>query len=323
MKFSHREETRDERLLDVLTDEEAGLRIVVSRLGAELVSLARRDGEGNWIGFLYRDHDLSQPASGWANHATVMGYFLHRLKDEHSLYRGQEIRGGTHSFLRHKIFGDVKAELGGTEGASLTYTIQPDEIAKEEYPLRVSLALSYRLRGNELVIRFHFQNQEPELTAHLEFGLHPGLAASGFETFELEMPPGLYRRWFSPGNYLTGETAEIRHAGGPMPFERAQLPGSFILELVEVPERTFVYLDPPSGRRIALDLAQAPYVTLWSDGGPFLCVEPCWGLTDRHDQRPFEEKDGMQTIAAGAELTAEFSIRPEISAGASPADKPA
>ena len=61
MSFSHREEKRGERLLDVLTDEAAGLRIVVSRLGAELVSLARRDADGQWIGFLYRDSDLSAP----------------------------------------------------------------------------------------------------------------------------------------------------------------------------------------------------------------------------------------------------------------------
>ena len=88
MGFSHREDRRAGRLLDVLTDEDAGLRLIVSRLGAELVSLARRDARGDWIGFLHRDNDLSAPAKGWANHATVMGYFLHRLKNERSLYRG-------------------------------------------------------------------------------------------------------------------------------------------------------------------------------------------------------------------------------------------
>src|ERR1043166_9762135 len=88
MKFSHREEKRrvrqgtdlpeQDRQLDVLTDEENGLRIIVSRLGAELVSLAHMDESGEWIGFLYRDDDISSPPSGWANHATVMGYYLHR-----------------------------------------------------------------------------------------------------------------------------------------------------------------------------------------------------------------------------------------------------
>ena len=43
MKFSHSEEKRDGQHLDVLTDEEDGLRIIVSRLGAELISLARVD----------------------------------------------------------------------------------------------------------------------------------------------------------------------------------------------------------------------------------------------------------------------------------------
>ncbi len=309
MKFSHVEEERDGRLLDLLTDEERGLRIVVSRLGAELVSLARRDEDENWIGFLHRDNDLGQPASGWANHATVMGYFLHRLKDEKSLYRGQEIRGATHSFLRHKNFSDVAVELGAREDAALTYRISPNEIAAEEYPLKVSLALSYTLRGDDLEVRFHFRNQEAELTSHLEFGLHPGFAATSFDSFELEMPKGRYRRWFSPGNYLSGETEEIEHGGGAMPFERANLRGSYILEFVDVPDRTFVYRDPPSGRAVALDLAGVPYVTLWSDGGAFLCLEPCWGLTDRHEQRAFEEKDGIQQVAAGDELVAGFSIK--------------
>ena len=73
MKASHREDNRQRRQPDILTDEENGLRIIVSRLGAGLISLARVNEAGEWIGFLYRDNDLSAPSRGWANHATVMG----------------------------------------------------------------------------------------------------------------------------------------------------------------------------------------------------------------------------------------------------------
>src|SRR6266480_2350060 len=104
MKFSHTDEKRDGRKLDVLIGEENGLRLVVSRLGAELVSLARINEAGKWTGFLYRDNDLSAPSHGWANHATLMGYYLHRLKNGRSLYRGREIKGGNHGFLRSKIW---------------------------------------------------------------------------------------------------------------------------------------------------------------------------------------------------------------------------
>src|ERR1700751_4951248 len=122
MKFSHTEEKRDDLELDVLTDEENGLRIVVSRLGAELISLGRINDAGQWAGFLYRDNDLSAPSQGWANHATVMGYYLHRLKNGRSLYRGREIKGGNHGFLRSKTWRFEGFSSEGS-GASLRYQI--------------------------------------------------------------------------------------------------------------------------------------------------------------------------------------------------------
>ena len=309
MKFSHTEEDRDGKHLDVLTDEENGLRIIVSRLGAELISIARVNEAGEWTGFLYRDNDLSTPAQGWANHATVMGYYLHRLKNGRSFYRGREIKGGNHGFLRSKTwhFG----ETSGTE-ASLEYHITPDDFSAEEYPLKVSVFLTYRIDANKVGVLFEFRNEERELTAHVSFGLHPGFAATSFESFHLQMPRGLYRRHFSPGNYLSGETRDIEVASGEMPFSKTELPGSIILELLDVPRRQFSYVDPPSGRWVTLDLTSVPYLTLWSDGGPFLCVEPCWGLTDHHQQRAFENKEGIQTIAPGGVLRAAFSMAPEL-----------
>ena len=311
MKISYSEETREDRQLDVLTDEENGLRIVVSRLGAELISLARINEAGNWTGFLYRDNDLSAPSKGWANHATVMGYYLHRLKNGRSLYRGREIKGDNHGFLRSKTWRLAGASDKGS-GVSLRYSITPEDFSSVEYPLKVSVDLTYEIESNTVSVLFEFENHEPELTAHVSFGLHPGFAATSFESFHLQMPKGLYRRYFSPGNYLSGETREIEFSGGEMPFSKSELAGSIILELVDVPRRQFSYVDPPSGRWVTLDLTGVPYLTLWSDGGPFLCIEPCWGLTDHHEQRAFEDKQGIQTISPGGELRAYFSMAPEL-----------
>jgi galactose mutarotase-like enzyme len=310
MKFSHREDSRQDRQLDVLTDEENGLHIIVSRLGAELISLARINEAGEWVGFLYRDDDITAPPQGWANHATVMGYYLHRLKDGHTLYRGHEIKGGTHSFLRSKTWHLVEAKTD--DNASLTYRITPQDFSETEYPLKVSLDLTYKIDMNKVRMMFEFRNDEPELTAHVGFGLHPGFAATSFDSFHLQMPRGLYRRHFSPDNYLSGETRDIEFAGGEMPFPRDELPGSFILELVDVPRREFSYVDPPSGRWVIVDLTGVPYLTLWSGGGPFLCIEPCWGLTDHHKQRTFEDKEGIQTIPPRGELRASFSMTPQL-----------
>ena len=311
MKFSHSEEKRDGRHLDVVTNEENGLRIIVSRLGAELISLARVDEAGNWIGFLYRDDDLSTPSHGWANHATVMGYYIHRLKNGRSPYRGHEIKGGTHGFLRSKTWHLTGSSTEGS-GASLKYQITPDDFSPSEYPLKVSVDLTYQIETNKLGVLFDFRNHEAELTAHVSFGLHPGFGATSFESFRLQMPRGYYRRHFAPGNFLSGQTRDIEFPGGEMPFLKTELPGAILLELVDVQRPQFSYVDPPSGRWVMLDLTGVPYMTLWSDGGPFLCVEPCWGLPDHHEQRAFEQKEGIQTIPPGGELHASFSVTPQF-----------
>ena len=111
---------------------------------------------------------------------------------------------------------------------------------------------------------------------------------------------------------MSGETRDIEFPGGEMRFSKNELPGSIILELVDIPRPQFSYVDPPSGRWVMLDLSGVPYLTLWSDGRPFLCVEPCWGLTDHHEQRAFEDKKGIQTIPPRGELCASFSLTPQL-----------
>ena len=310
MKFSHSEENRDGRQLDILTDEENGLRIIVSRLGAELISLARVNEAGNWIGFLHRDNNLSAPSRGWGNHATVMGYYIHRLKNGRSLYRGHEIKGGTHGFLRSKTWHLIDSSI--EESSAFRYQITPMDFSPGDYPLKVSVDLTYRVETNRLVVLLEFRNHEPELTAHVSFGLHPGFGATSADSFHLQMPRGLYRRYSAPGNFLSGETRDIDFPGGEMPFPKTELPGAILLELIDVQRPQFSYVDPPSGRWVTLDLTGVPYLTLWSDGGPFLCVEPCWGLPDHHDQRPFERKEGIQIIPPGGELRASFSMVPQL-----------
>src|SRR5438132_4964681 len=166
MKFSHCEEQRDDRHLDILIDEENGLRIIVSRLGAELISLARVNEAGAWTGFLYRDSDLSVPSQGWANHATVMGYYLHRPKTGRSLYRGREIKGSNHGFLRSQTWRFVGSTIEES-GASLKYRITPEDFSPTEYPLQVSVDLTYKIEMNRVSVPFEFRNHEYDLRAHV------------------------------------------------------------------------------------------------------------------------------------------------------------
>ena len=123
MGFEHRVFEQDGHRLHEMADVESGYRIQVNNLGAELVSVARRTVDGDWDGYLYRDGEIKPAESGWQSHATVMGYFLHRIKGERTLYEGDEIRGGNHSFLRHKRFADP--EVNSATGVRLVIPSRP------------------------------------------------------------------------------------------------------------------------------------------------------------------------------------------------------
>jgi len=306
MNLSEQSGSKDGVLLDFLTDEERGIRIAIARKGAEMIAFSRRQSDGSWRGFLYRDGDIRAPKRGWANHATVMGYYIHRLWNERTHYRGHEIRGGTHGFIRDHLFDAPIRDKAGP--GSLTYRLPTAEISQEDYPLQVGMELTYQLIDNGVRVEFAFFNDETELPAHVSFGLHPGFAVTDMETCRILLPPGTYRRLFAPGNFLNGKEEKISFSGGEMPFPKSELPGSFLLDLSGVPERRFVLEDPGMGRRVELDFSEVPYLTIWSDLNPFICLEPCWGLPDSNPQVPFEEKAGIQIIPPLGTLKRGFSL---------------
>jgi len=291
---------QDGQILDEM--ESGDLRVRINRKGAEMVGISR-----NGRGFLYRDGEVSAPASGWANHATVMGYFLHRLWKEQSLYRGTMIRGGNHGFLRHFDFAEPEQLPDG-----LAYRVGSSQIPPEAYPLKVSLTLGYRLVGGGVRVEFSFTNEEPTLEAHVSFGLHPGFAVKSVAETRILLPAGHYIRHRAPGNFLDGTTEVFDFPGGEFPYPKKDLPGSFILETTCLTHREFRIEDPLQGTSVALDFSEVPYVTLWSDSDSFLCIEPCWGLPDSNPPVAFEKKAGIQVIPPGSTLQRGFSIKPDF-----------
>lgn len=160
-------------------------------------------------------------------------------------------------------------------------------------------------------MRFSFENFE-EVEAHVSFGLHPGFQLSSWTRGRVLLPEGRYIRHMAPGNFLNGETEVLDFAGGEMPFAPEDLPGSFLLELRELSKRVFTVEDLVTGVRTELDFSEVPYLTIWSDGGEFVCVEPCWGLPDSNPPTAFEDKIGIQKIPAGGKLERSVFIHPSL-----------
>jgi galactose mutarotase-like enzyme len=308
MRFEHRSFEQNGQHLDEVVDLKNETRIIVSDHGAELVGVAKRAPGGDWAGYLYRDGDTSVPASGWKSHATVMGYYIHRLLGEHTLYEGEEIRGGNHSFIRTKVFAAPEV-LISEENATLRYRLPAEAIAKIEYPRRVAFQLDYVLSGEDLNVVFSFANQEQNRPAHVSFGLHPGFRVSSIDDARIILPRGTYRRYLAPGNFLSGETVDFSSSGDSFPCKPFELPDSFLIQPVDVEEYVVKLQDLKERREVQIDLSEAPFFTIWSDLNPFVCIEPCWGLPDHKEQEPFEKKVGIQVIQPQGTLSRQCAFR--------------
>jgi galactose mutarotase-like enzyme len=308
MRFGHRSFEQNGQHLDEIVDLKNETRIVVSDHGAELVSLAKSGARGDWVGYLYRDGDTSVPGSGWKSHATVMGYYIHRLLGEHSLYEGEEIRGGNHSFIRTKVFASPEV-LTSEENATLRYRLPAEAINKTEYPRRVAFQIDYALSGQDLTVVFSFTNHELNRPAHVSFGLHPGFRVSSIDDARIILPRGQYRRHLAPGNFLSGQIVDFTSAGDSFPCKPFELPDSFLIQPIEVDEYVVKLQDLKERREVQIDLSEAPFFTIWSDLNPFICIEPCWGLPDHKEQEPFEKKLGIQVIQPQGILTRQCSFR--------------
>jgi galactose mutarotase-like enzyme len=296
--------------VDELTADDIAepVRVQVTRLGAELVSIARRNVQGEWVGFLYRDGDLGAPASGWPYHATVMGPYTHRLKDGESRYGGERIAGGPHGFLRHTRFGPPTI-VDDDGRVALEYTIGPGEYGPDDYPRHMRFTVRYTVVDAGVHVRLAVRNLEDARAVHASFGLHPGFSVGTLENACLELPVGDYVEHDIPGSLLSGETRRFRHEGGCLDLGRIRSGGSIILGPAGAWHGPVVLTSPETGHRVRLDVEHVPHLTVWTDGNPYLCVEPVWGLPDHHDQRPFEEKQAIRTIAAGRELARSFAMR--------------
>jgi len=301
---------KEGQTIDVMTDDTAGMRMMVCRKGAELISLAKRNSKGEWIGFLNRDGDISPSTStSWGGHSTVMGYYIHRLKEERTTYCGHEIKGGTHGFIRHKLFSAPKAS---EETGVLKYSVPYQEIDPKDYPFKLSMDLTYRIHGEKLYVQFYFTNQEMQRAAHVSFGLHPGFSVSSVDATKILFPGGSFVRYAAPGNFLSGDKQYIEIPKGEFPFSKSELPNTFILEFKKVSTPVVILEDAAANKRIEVDLQGVPYFSLWSNGSNFICVEPHWGLPDHHLQRPFENKEGIQVVGPRGNMNKIFSITPSF-----------
>lgn len=274
----------------------------VSSQGAEMYSLIYKpDGrECLWQG----------DKKYWKWHAPICFPIVGLVQEGTTTADGRPVRLTVHGFAR-----DRKFRLLRRSANEIVYELLSDAESLAVYPYAFALRVGYTLTGNQLKTTYEVENKDGQ-TLYFSLGAHTAYRCpvddqGEFADLELVFP-GQERleRSFYEGEFRDGQTGMVLLSeSGVLPLRQAmfargvfafQNPGTKRVQLRQ----------KSSGKSLEVEFGDFPYLGLWTkaEGAPFLCIEPWHGLTDGPDKLPFEEKEGICSLAVGGRFSASYTI---------------
>lgn len=269
------------------------LKIKVKTLGAELTSIQSGSGE---MEYLWQGN----PAY-WSGQSYILFPVIGGLPDDGYQYRGQTYKMKSHGFARNTEF-----EMVEQTDARLVFRMQESAETLAQYPFRFELLVTYALEGNQLLHGFSVINRGGGQMI-FSIGAHPGfncpLLPGEFMMdyrLEFEKKEHLERRVKS-GSLLSGEKLPFLSGSQILPLSHELFStGAAILKGVQSN-----WLEIRNNRNphvIRIQFGGFTDLGIWSsaNNGPFLCIEPWFGVdSTKGDSPDFERKEGILRLAAG------------------------
>ncbi len=277
----------------------------IDSLGAQMKSFQKDGKEYIWQG---------DPAY-WEDSAPILFPVVGRLKDSVLTVDGKDYAMPMHGFAR-----DSEMTVTAQTENSVTFTLESDEATKTVYPWDFCFSVTFAIQDETLATRFAIENKSDNL---MFFGLggHPGFSLPmeegyGYDDyllkFEKEEP--LY------SNHVDMEKVEIcaekkdlvLDGGKILPVSRSLFDNEAMI-FEDIRSRYVDLVQKDTGKGIRFAYGNFPILAFWSTTapkeGPFLCMEPWYGMGYRdNEDSKVENKYGMQTLTPGQTFQDEFSI---------------
>lgn len=264
--------------------------VKIAELGAELKSVADINNpyEYMWQG----------EAPFWKRTAPVLFPIVGALKDKTYYYQGQAYTMGQHGFAR-----DCEFQVVSQDEQQVTLELRATEATKKNYPFDFTLKISYILNERVLAVGYQVENPSTEETLWFSIGAHPAFNAEllqgtceilfeqpeNLNTEIIDLERGLIKREFRP----MGDQADSLRLSPSVFDQDALIFGHLKSRYVAIQNAT-------SNRRIAMSLVGVPKLGIWTDKGPFVCLEPWWGIADYVDtNQKLEDKEMIKNLKPG------------------------
>jgi galactose mutarotase-like enzyme len=277
------------------------LKITIDTFGAELTSIKKDEIEYLWQG---------DPAF-WARQAPVLFPIVGKLKNGSYTYNDETFKLGGHGFARDNEF-----EVLDSDADEVIFELKDSKATKAVYPFDFRLRITYKLKGNQLTVKWEVKNQDVK---ELFFGIgaHPAfnvpLESGNFEDYKLTLNPAQARQFIpldaAAGTLKLDEKHEL--AQNEFALTRELFKNDALI--FETPEATEVVLsNSVNDRSVKVSWENMPFVGLWSPyprEAPFVCIEPWCGIADdENTDGDLTTKFGINSLASGKKFKASYTI---------------
>jgi galactose mutarotase-like enzyme len=263
--------------------------------GAELCSLKNAN--------TFREFLWQADPAHWAKHAPVLFPIVGTLKNNSYLHQEKSYSLPRHGFARDREFSLL--EQSETQAV---FQLLSSEATLVEYPFTFDFRITYTLDKNALITLYTIHNLGED-KMYYNVGAHPAFALPhAFSDYRLE---------FSADTELTAHelTADlIGHTTHPISLHNHNLPLAYSLFekdalVFKRSESDLVTLFEKDQPILQVSFADFPNLGIWTKPqAPFICIEPWLGYADTTDASGvLEEKEGIQSLAAGCSKTVEFT----------------
>jgi len=276
------------------------LSVSIKNSGAELTSISDKK---SGIDYLWKGE-----ASIWGRQSPVLFPIVGRLKDNNYTSGGKNFSLPQHGFARDMDFKVVQSDNDKVV-LSLVYT----EETLLKYPYKFELQISYILTGRKLTTKYKVISLQDE-KLYFSIGAHPGFTCPLSENEKYE---DYYLEFSKP------ETLELHVLDGglistntiPYLKEETKIPLSYELFkndalVFKNYKSDFISLKHKTkGEVFKFHFAGYPFLGIWSKPGPFVCIEPWYGIADfTNHNSVLEEKTGIRSLAKNETFECEWAV---------------
>ncbi len=274
--------------------------VSISPSGAELTSIKDKV---SGIEFLW-----TGDSAVWGRKSPVLFPIVGRLKDN-----AYQATGQSYSLPQHGFARDMDFSIKETTDNKIAFSLVYNEETLKKYPYKFELQISYLLVGRKLTVSYKVINhQDSEI--YFSIGAHPGFTCpleenEKYEDYYLEFSkPEILNLHVLKDGLISTETLPYLNNEQKIPLYYDLFKNDALI--FKNYQSDFISLKhKDKGEIFKFHFKGYPFLGIWSKPGPFICIEPWYGIADFiNSNGVLEEKTGIQSIKPGELFECEWAV---------------